>query len=68
MGLFDSMELFKQLISYFALASLGFTVVEVYLRANRLWKQKHEPAVAESISILSESELTHEKTRNRVSA
>lgn len=47
------MNLFKQLISYLALASLGFTVAEVYLRANRLWKQKHEPAVAESISIMA---------------
>lgn len=47
------MELFKQLIAYLALASLGFTLVEVYLRANRLWKQKHEPAVAESISIMA---------------
>jgi hypothetical protein len=46
-------EIFKQLIAYLALASLGFTLVEVYLRANRLWKQKHESAVAESISILA---------------
>ncbi|AVH71281.1 tellurite resistance TerB family protein [Nostoc sp. 'Lobaria pulmonaria (5183) cyanobiont'] len=45
------MEFLRQLIFYLTFASLGFTITEIYLRANKLWKRKHDKAVAESISI-----------------
>ena len=45
------MEFFRQLIFYLTFASLGFTITDIYLRANKLWKRKHDKAVAESISI-----------------
>ncbi|MEH2467867.1 hypothetical protein [Nostoc sp.] len=45
------MEFLRQLVFYLAFALLGFTITEIYLRANKLWKRKHEKAVAESISI-----------------
>ncbi len=45
------MEFFRQIIFYLTFASLGFTITDIYLRANKLWKRKHDKAVAESISI-----------------
>ena len=45
------MEFLKQLIFYLTFASLGFTITDIYLRANKLWKRKHDKTVAESISI-----------------
>jgi hypothetical protein len=35
-------------------ASIGLTVLQIYLTLNKLWKRKHEKVVAESVSILGE--------------
>ena len=45
------MEALKHVIAILAFASIGITTVEAYLTINKLWKRKHEKAVAESISI-----------------
>lgn len=41
-------------MDFLVLASLGLAALQVYLTTNRLWKRKHERAVAESISIMGE--------------
>jgi hypothetical protein len=41
-------------VDYLVVASLLLAALQVYLTTNKLWKRKHEPAVAESISILGE--------------
>jgi hypothetical protein len=41
-------------IDYLVIASLGLVALQVYLTTNKVWKRKHERAVAESISILGE--------------
>ncbi|HSJ07453.1 MAG TPA: hypothetical protein VK936_12180 [Longimicrobiales bacterium] len=45
---------FRAIIDYLVIASLGLAALQVYLTTNKLWKRKHEPAVAESISIMGE--------------
>lgn len=47
------MDLFQQIIKLLGYGALGFTAVEIYLTVNKLWKRKHEKAVAESISIMA---------------
>jgi hypothetical protein len=42
----------RAIVSALAFASLGFSAIEVYLTLNKLWKRKHERAVAQSISIM----------------
>jgi hypothetical protein len=49
------MELFHTIIRWLAWLSILFAIAEVYLKANKLWKRKHEKAVAESQSIMAES-------------
>lgn len=49
-----STELLSGLFRALLYASIGLTVVQVYLTLNRLWKRKHERVVAESVSILGE--------------
>lgn len=49
-----SAEFATSLFRWLVYASLGLTVLQIYLTLNRLWKRKHEPAVAQSISILGE--------------
>ncbi len=39
---------------YLVYASVGLTFLQIYLTLNKLWKRKHERAVAESVSILGE--------------
>lgn len=46
------MESLRTVISFLAYFALVFTVAEVYLTLNKLWKRKHEKVVAESISIM----------------
>ncbi len=48
------METFKSLIEVLTVASLFLAAAQIYLTVNKLWKRKHEPAVAESISIMGE--------------
>ncbi|MBP0033378.1 MAG: hypothetical protein J7524_09440 [Roseofilum sp. Belize BBD 4] len=45
------MENFERIISILAFLSIGFSLTEVYLTINQIWKRKHERAVAESISV-----------------
>ncbi|NEQ67947.1 MAG: hypothetical protein F6K21_21070, partial [Symploca sp. SIO2D2] len=45
------MELFQKVISILAFLSIGFSLTEVYLTVNQIWKRKHERVVAESISV-----------------
>ena len=45
------MEAFERVISILAFLSIGFSLAEVYLTVNQIWKRKHERAVAESISV-----------------
>ncbi|MEX2530534.1 MAG: hypothetical protein WD960_07165 [Gemmatimonadota bacterium] len=47
----ESAALFFRWLIY---ASLLLVVLQIYLTLNRLWKRKHEPAVAQSISIMGE--------------
>ncbi len=42
---------FKIFIGYLAYGALGFTVVNVYLTLNKLWRRKHHREVAESVSL-----------------
>jgi hypothetical protein len=44
----------RAVVDFLVIASLGLAALQVYLTTNRLWKRKHERAVAESISILGE--------------
>lgn len=39
---------------YLVIGSLPLAALQIYLTTNKLWKRKHERAVAESISILGE--------------
>lgn len=48
------MHLLRSTVQFLAAASLLLAAVQVYLTLNKLWKRKHEPAVAESISIMGE--------------
>jgi hypothetical protein len=41
-------------VDYLVMGSLVLAALQVYLTTNKLWKRKHERAVAESISILGE--------------
>jgi hypothetical protein len=41
-------------VDYLVVASLVLATLQVYLTTNKLWKRKHERAVAESVSILGE--------------
>ncbi len=45
------MENFQKIVSILAFLSIGFSVAEVYLTVNQIWKRKHERVVAESISV-----------------
>ncbi len=40
------METFQKVISVLAFLSIGFSLTEVYLTVNQIWKRKHERAVA----------------------
>ena len=45
------MEIFQKVISVLAFLSIGFSLAEVYLTMNPIWKRKHERIVAESQSV-----------------
>ncbi len=45
---------FHVLVDYMVRAALLLTALQLYLTINKLWKRKHERAVADSISILGE--------------
>lgn len=49
------MEILIIVLRGFVWCSILFTLVEVYLKINKLWKRKHERVVAESQSIMAES-------------
>jgi hypothetical protein len=42
-------------LQYLTLLALLITVAQAYLTVNKLWIRKHEPAVAESVSIMGET-------------
>ena len=42
---------FSDFIFYLSYASLFLMAIEIYLSLNKLWRRKHEKAVAESISL-----------------
>ncbi len=44
-------QYFKTFIGYLAYGALAFTVVNVYLTLNKLWRRKHHREVAESVSL-----------------
>lgn len=46
------METFIQIIDFIIYAALGFALIEVYLKVNKIWKRKADKEVAESQSIL----------------
>ena len=48
------MHLLRSTIQFLAAASLLLAAVQIYLVLNKLWKRKHEAAVADSISIMGE--------------
>ncbi len=45
------MELFRQILHILVISSVGFSVLNVYLTINKLWKRKHLKVVADSISV-----------------
>lgn len=45
------METFEKIIDFALWFSLGMSLIQLYLRANKIWKRKHERDVAESQSI-----------------
>ena len=45
-------ELFIKIITYLVQFSIAVTMLQVYLRVNKIWKRKHEREVAESQSIV----------------
>ncbi|HEY9613396.1 hypothetical protein [Allocoleopsis sp.] len=47
------MELFKQIILFLTLVAPGLQAIRSYLTVSKLWKQKHEKVVAESISTIA---------------
>ena len=47
------MEIFATIIKVLLSISVLINAITVYLKINKLWKRKHEPVVAESISIFS---------------
>jgi hypothetical protein len=48
------MNVLRSTVQFLATASLLLAAAQVYLTLNKLWKRKHEPAVADSISIMGE--------------
>ncbi|MGD1711930.1 hypothetical protein [Dapis sp. BLCC M172] len=48
------MEIFQKVVSILAFLSIGFSLTEVYLTANQIWKRKHERVVVESISVTAQ--------------
>lgn len=51
------MELFEKIIGVFLWISIGMSVLQLYLRANKIWKRKWDKEVAESQSIFGLSLL-----------
>lgn len=49
------MEMFRAVVKVLAVGSLLIGALQIYLILNKLWKRKHEPVVAESISIMGET-------------
>lgn len=45
------MEVFEKVLHVMAFGSVGFSLLNVYLTINKLWKRKHLKVVAESISV-----------------
>ncbi len=48
------MEVFQKAVSILAFLSIGFSLTEAYLKANQIWKRKHERLVVESISVTAQ--------------
>jgi hypothetical protein len=45
------MNIFEQLLNFLVTGAIFLTVVTAYLVANKIWSRKHEPLVAESVSV-----------------
>jgi hypothetical protein len=48
------MQILKTFISFLTSSAVFITAILVYLIVNKLWKRKHESAVAERISVFSQ--------------
>lgn len=46
-------EIIKKVVYVLAFLSIGFSLTEVYLTSNKLWKRKHDNEVAESVSVMA---------------
>lgn len=44
----------QKIIYVLAFFSIGFSLTQVYLSSNKLWKRKHDSEVAQSISVMAE--------------
>lgn len=51
------MNLFEKIIDFFLWISIGMSILQLYLRANKIWKRKWDKEVAESQSIFGLSLL-----------
>jgi hypothetical protein len=49
------MEVLLNIVEFLAAVAVGITAVRIYLQVSRLWKRRHEKAVADSISIVASS-------------
>lgn len=47
------MEILVKVVEFLTAIAVGITAVRIYLQVSRLWKRKHEKAVAGSISIVA---------------
>jgi hypothetical protein len=45
------MNWFEQLINLLVVGAIVLTVIKTYLTANKVWSRKHEPVVADSVSV-----------------
>ncbi|NEO92584.1 MAG: TerB family tellurite resistance protein [Moorea sp. SIO3G5] len=47
-------EIIQKIVYVLAFLSIGFSLTEVYLSSNKIWKRKHDNEVAESVSVMAE--------------
>ncbi|NEO39039.1 MAG: TerB family tellurite resistance protein [Moorea sp. SIOASIH] len=47
-------EIIAKIVYILAFLSIGFSLTEVYLSSNKIWKRKHDNEVAESVSVMAE--------------
>jgi hypothetical protein len=47
------MEMLMKIVEFLVAIGVGITAVRIFLQVNRLWKRKHEKAVADSVSTVA---------------